>query len=471
MFNYATIKHLLLLYSDIFEDRSNSSFSFPLLYFYSRISNMNIGAWPLEKEELTNSHVQYRETGSKENTQLFWTKSFLQTSPYDNKRYRQIASHACERIVQEECKPSSSKSTLYRPSSIIAVSLSETSTRQSSSNNHLTPQTITLPISSSKKSSHTRFSCYLKSHNTKIQSKQIKKKLPTTIVSKNNNYYHDKNKSFISNKNIIKLKNEHREKMCQKCLKIIQTNSKYISSNNLCEKCLYFIRNSNNIISIKRNILSKTEENELRKIIEIVIEEFQDQFGQALNLSIKQMTQHLLSNINLFYNHYQQEFEHLTKKYRLTFLERFIQLMNKFQTNQKMKSSILDRNSITHPPDILSMSSLNSSLTTEKDRSETIAHLTTPSDSISLSTTSNRSIIIDKKNHSNNNQKQLSLQHSSSKKTFTINGNMQRQSFNKFKKSTSSSLQLIDAYRFRDTLRMNNTHFSAPRPKIRANIH
>ncbi|CAF4328083.1 unnamed protein product, partial [Adineta steineri] len=207
--------------------------------------------------------------------------------------------------------------------------------------------------------------------------------------------------------------------MCQKCLKIIQTNSKYISSNNLCEKCLYFIRNSNNIISIKRNILNKTEENELRKIIEIVIEEFQDQFGQALNLSIKQMTQHLLSNINLFYNHYQQEFEQLTKKYRLTFLERFIQLMNKFQTNQKMKSSILDRNSITHPPDILSMSSLNSSLTTEKDRSETIAHLTTPSDSISLSTTSNRSIIIDKKKHSNNNQKQKqrSLQHSSSKKT------------------------------------------------------
>jgi hypothetical protein len=54
----------------------------------------------LEKEELTNSHVKYREITSEENNQLFWTKAFLQTSSYDETRYRQIASNACERIVR-----------------------------------------------------------------------------------------------------------------------------------------------------------------------------------------------------------------------------------------------------------------------------------------------------------------------------------------------------------------------------------
>jgi hypothetical protein len=326
---------------------------------------------------------------------------------------------------------------LSRPSSIIAVSLSETSTRQSSSNNHSTPRTITLPIDSRKKSSYTRFSCYLKSHHIKNHSKQIKKNLPTRILPKNNNHYHSKIKSSSSRKNIIKLNNECREKMCEKCLKILQTSSTHISSNLLCQTCFYLIRNSNNINSIKKFHLTKTEENELRQIIEIIIEEFQDHFGQALNLSIKQMTQHLLSNINLFYNHYQQEFEQLTKKYRLTFLERFVELMNKFQTSQtkinnnniiqKIKPTISTRNSITHPPDILSMSSLNGSLITEKDRSETITHLITPSDSISLSTTSNPSIVIGEKN----NRKHLPIQNSSSKKTFTLNRTGQRQSFSK----------------------------------------
>jgi len=196
------------------------------------------------------------------------------------------------------------------------------------------------------------------------------------------------------------------------------------------------------------------------------------------------MTQHLLSNINLFYQHYQQEFEQLTKKYRLTFLERFIELIKKFQISQtklnniiqKIQPTISNRNSITHPPDILSMSSLSGSLATEKDRSETI-----PSNSISLSTTSNPSIIIGEKNK---NRKYFPIQNSSSKKTFTLNRTGQRQSLSKIfyfekklnflfnlidksKKQTSSSLQLIDAYRFRDTLRINNTHFSSPRPKIR----
>ena len=54
----------------------------------------------MEGEELTNSHVKYRETISKDKNQLFWTKAFLQTSSYDEQRYRQIASNACERIVR-----------------------------------------------------------------------------------------------------------------------------------------------------------------------------------------------------------------------------------------------------------------------------------------------------------------------------------------------------------------------------------
>ena len=130
------------------------------------------------------------------------------------------------------------------------------------------------------------------------------------------------------------------------------------------------------------------------------------------------------------------------------------------------------------------MSSLSGSLATEKDRSETMAHVITPSDSISLSTTSNPSIIITEKNKSQNNRRYLPLQNSSSKKTFTLNRTGPRQSFSrisflpqkfsllflqldKSNKQISSSLQLIDAYRFRDTLRMNNTQFSSPRPKIR----
>ena len=138
-------------------------------------------------------------------------------------------------------------------------------------------------------------------------------------------------------KPLIHLTPECREKLCQKCFKLLQTNSKHISSDLLCQTCFYLIQNSNQIIPMKKSPLNKSEENELRRIIEIVIEEFQDHFGQALNLSIKQMTQHLLSNINLFYQHYQQEFEQLTKKYRLAFLERFVQLMNKLQ---KTKPSI-----------------------------------------------------------------------------------------------------------------------------------
>jgi hypothetical protein len=77
------------------------------------------------------------------------------------------------------------------------------------------------------------------------------------------------------------------------------------------------------------------------------------------------------------------------------------------------------------------MSSLSGSLATEKDLSETIAHLTTPSNSISLSTTSNRSIIINEKRKLSNNRKHVPIQNSSSKKTFTLNRTGQRQSYSK----------------------------------------
>ena len=133
------------------------------------------------------------------------------------------------------------------------------------------------------------------------------------------------------------------------------------------------------------------------------------------------------------------------------------------------------------------MSSLSNSLATEKDRSETNAHLMTPSNSVSLSTTSNRSIIIDDKNNLNGSQQNLSIQKSSSKKTFTLNSTRPKQSLSKIvclffmenkydhvcmkigksrKQPSSLSLQLIDAYRFRDTLKLNDTRFSS-RPKIR----
>ena len=102
------------------------------------------------------------------------------------------------------------------------------------------------------------------------------------------------------------------------------------------------------------------------------------------------------------------------------------------------------------------MSSLSGSIITEKDRSETMTQLRTPSDSLSSSTRSNPSIILTEKNKSKTERKSFPIQNSSSKKTFTVNRPGHR-----------SSLQLIDAYRFRETLRMNQTQFSSPRPKIR----
>ena len=236
----------------------------------------------------------------------------------------------------------SSFKTSSRPSSTIALSLSETSTRQTSSKNHSTPQTVPLPTSSRKKSSHTRFSCYMKSHPIKNRSKPFRKQLPTDFLPKNNNHYRPKNSKILSRKPIIKLTNECREKLCSKCSRLLQTSSTHLSSNLFCSRCSHLIRQSKT-----RFPLNRTEENELRQIIEIVIEEFQDHFGQALNLSIKQMTQHLLSNINLFYQHYQQEFEQITKTYRLAFLERFLQLMNKIHHAQTDKISPPRKSSIS----------------------------------------------------------------------------------------------------------------------------
>lgn len=105
------------------------------------------------------------------------------------------------------------------------------------------------------------------------------------------------------------------------------------------------------------------------------------------------------------------------------------------------------------------MSSLSGSIITEKD---TMTHVRTSSDSLSLSTGSNPSIILTEKNKSKMERKYFPIQNTSSKKTFTVNRIGGRSSFNK-----NTSLQLIDAYRFRDTLRMHQTQFSSPRPKIR----
>ncbi|CAF3284889.1 unnamed protein product [Rotaria socialis] len=113
------------------------------------------------------------------------------------------------------------------------------------------------------------------------------------------------------------------------------------------------------------------------------------------------------------------------------------------------------------------MSSLSGSLATTKDRSEIRRNAMTPSNSISSATTSNRSISVDTKNNLNRDRKNLSTRNSSSKKTITLNRSRQRQSLSKSSRQTSSSRPLIDAYRFRDTLRINNTHFSSPHSKLR----
>lgn len=131
--------------------------------------------------------------------------------------------------------------------------------------------------------------------------------------------------------------------MCSTCLKILETRENEISSKLLCSSCLHLIRHWNETNGQNAVGLTKAEEKELRQIIELVLEEFQDHFGHALNLSMKQMTQHLLSNINLFYNHYQHEFEQLAKKYRFTFLDRFLQLMNKKRpsiSSQRVKTNV-----------------------------------------------------------------------------------------------------------------------------------
>ena len=226
---------------------------------------------------------------------------------------------------------------LPRAASTIAISLSETSTRQSSSNNRSAPQTIALPPQARKQSSSMRFSCYLKSHHAhKNQAKLPTKKLPSTVPSrlpKNNNHFHDPSRSLTACKRIIRLDDQSRTKLCSACLKLVQMSVTHLSSKSLCHSCLDSIRKSNQMATNRKVGLTKSEEHELRQIIEVILEEFQDHFRQAMNLSIKQMTQHLLSNINLFYDHYQQEFEQLTKNYRGAFLDRFRQLMGECQTS------------------------------------------------------------------------------------------------------------------------------------------
>ena len=234
---------------------------------------------------------------------------------------------------------------LVRLPSTVAVSFSETSTRPSAGSNHRsTPPTTPLRSDMKKKSSHSRFSCYVKSHQTtKDGSKKGNQKrvMPSSELRSQNNNHHcddDHRLSIASPKKILKLTQHCRANLCNSCSKLIQTNVTQLSSTLLCRTCLDLIRSSNQLISIKPVGWSKADEKELRRIIEGVVEEFQDHFGHALNLSIKQMSQHVVSNISLLSSHYQEEFAQLTKKYRLTFLERFVQLMNKCQT--KSNSSI-----------------------------------------------------------------------------------------------------------------------------------
>jgi hypothetical protein len=221
------------------------------------------------------------------------------------------------------------------------LSVSETSTRRTNSGKHRsTPQAIVKSNPTRKELSQAKFSCYLTSPfaKKKATSTSMKKPLPSPILnraSKNNNHSVNTNRMLNTPKTtIFRLTIGCRESMCSTCLKRIDINGSRISSSLLCSSCLELVRKCQPIDSVKSTGLSKDEENELRQIVNMILEEFQDHFAQALSLSMKQMTQHLSSNIHLFYNHYQQEFEQLTKKYRHTFLERFVQLMNKHQSNQ-----------------------------------------------------------------------------------------------------------------------------------------
>lgn len=77
------------------------------------------------------------------------------------------------------------------------------------------------------------------------------------------------------------------------------------------------------------------------------------------------------------------------------------------------------------------MSTLSDSLATVKDRSQTTGNLMTPSNSISLSTTSNRSTLNNDKKSVNKDRNTASAQNSSSKKTFILNKTKQQQSLSK----------------------------------------
>ena len=205
---------------------------------------------------------------------------------------------------------------LVRLPSTVAVSFGETCTGPSAGSNHRSTQP-TIPVRSDmrKKSSHSRFSCYVKSHQTtKDGSKKGNQKrvMPSSELRSQNNNHHcddDHRVSIASPKKILKLTQHCRANLCNSCSKLIQTNVTQLSSTLLCRTCLDLIRSSNQLISIKPVGWSKADEKELRHIIEGVVEKFQDHFGHA--------------------------FEQLTKKYRLTFLERFVQLMNKCQTNRQ----------------------------------------------------------------------------------------------------------------------------------------
>ncbi|CAF0756199.1 unnamed protein product [Didymodactylos carnosus] len=135
----------------------------------------------------------------------------------------------------------------------------------------------------------TRYSCYLKSSSLQNVENTKKKRSDRssikTILPKNNNYQYDC----------------HIQKKLES-----KTNN-----------------NDNNVITIDR------------RVVHALVEEFQDRFSESLNISIKQMTRHLLDNVASFYERYQNEFKQLAKTHRVKFLERFVHLAGKIKQRQQ----------------------------------------------------------------------------------------------------------------------------------------
>lgn len=368
-------------------------------------------------------------------------------------------------------------------SSIVAVSLSQTSTKSKGSSFESKENVKKF---SKTKSSESRFSCYLNSNCSNQKQLKAKKQKRMTSHSKNNNNDHELTSNPSSRKEkILRLTLDCRKSLCRECSNLIDEAEGKISSNMLCSRCLNLIQSMDQNRGEKRIRLTKFEEEEVRRLIESMFEELQNHLGQTLTVSMRQMTQHLLSNVHCFYGHYQKEFEELTKRYRLVFLERFVDLMkrgaqtktirSRFQSSSRRKSidhvkrfcslEIISSRMkinffqclITRPPEKLRFSSVNNSSTTEKNQT----------DSVSLSTSSNHSITIDagriERCRSIPQEKSFTTdsdnKETSSKTSiplaicFTFLTSILFQ--DDMSKNAVSSL-LLDAYRFRETLNISD---------------